>query len=168
MDEQDDSIIDLNKLTDQEPQDDGFKIGRLENEPNDSFEGGVTFNEDIVGKVEKISEYEFKDLDSAIEEFAPMKEKFGKNGGIEAVAVGDQDGVTDRVRIKFDKFVTLVATHTYEDILRKNADQDVIISTNLLTDLANAHEDDTGSKKVPILFAAGIVLGIVIAWLIFR
>ncbi len=166
MDEQDDSIIDLNKLTGQEPQDDGFKIGRLENDSNESFEGGATFNEDIVGKVEKISEYEFKDLDSAIEEFAPMKEKFGKSAGIEAV--GDQDGVTDRVKIKFDKFVTLVATHTYEDILRKNADQDVIISTNLLTDLANAHEDDTGSKKVPILFAAGIVLGIVIAWLIFR
>lgn len=147
MDDQDDSIIDLNKLTSEDSVSDEFSISHIDS------------SEDVI---------EFKDLDSAIDEFAPISEKLGKKGGIEAVAVGDQDGVADKVKIKFDKFVTLVATHTYEDILKKNADQDVIISTNLLTDLANAHEDETSSKKIPVLFAAGIVLGIVIAWLIFR
>ncbi len=74
-----------------------------------------------------------------------------------------------KVRVKFDKFITLVATHTYEDILRKNADEDVIISTNLLTDLANAHEEtDTSSKKVPMLFIVGLFVGILVTWLILR
>jgi len=163
MKDQDDSIIDLNKLSGDEPVDDGFEIGHLDNGKND--ESG--FDEvDGIGKVEKISAYEFSDIDSAIDDFAPISDKLGKKSGIEAV--GEQSQVADKVRIKFDKFVTLVATHTYEDILRKNADEDVIVSTNLLTDLANAHEEETGSKKLPILFAAGIVLGILIAWLIFR
>jgi hypothetical protein len=74
-----------------------------------------------------------------------------------------------KVRVKFDKFITLVATHTYEDVLRKNADEDVIISTNLLTDLANAHEEtDASSKKVPMLFIVGLFIGILVTWLILR
>ena len=163
MKDQDDSIIDLNKLFGDDSKDDGFEIDHLEKNDND---GEVAFDEDVVGRVEKISSYEFSDIDSAIDDFAPISDKLGKKSGIEAV--GEQSQVADKVRIKFDKFVTLVATHTYEDILRKNADEDVIVSTNLLTDLANAHEEETGGKKLPILFAAGIVLGILIAWLIFR
>lgn len=157
MDDKDD-IIDLNKLTGEDSQGDEFSIDHVE--PDEDV--------NVIGSIEQVSEYEFNDLDAAIDEFAPIQEKLGKKHGIEAVAVGEQTGVADRVRIKFDKFVTLVATHTYEDILKRNADQDVIISTDLLTDLANAHEEETGSKKTPVLFAAGIVLGILIAWLIFR
>jgi hypothetical protein len=78
-------------------------------------------------------------------------------------------GPASKVRVKFDKFITLVATHTYEDILRKNADEDVVISTNLLTDLANAHEEnDSSSKKVPMLFVVGLFIGVVVTWLILR
>lgn len=84
----------------------------------------------------------------------------------EAVSAGG--GVSDRVKVKFDKFITLVATHTYENVLRKNADEDVIISTNLLTDLANAHEEPKGDKKIVVIFAVGISIGIVLAWLILR
>ena len=78
-------------------------------------------------------------------------------------------GAADKVRVKFDKFITLVATHTYEDILKKNADEDVVISTNLLTDLANAHEEtDTAGKKVPMLFVFGLIIGVIVTWLILR
>ncbi|MBT3705091.1 hypothetical protein HOG17_04925 [Candidatus Peregrinibacteria bacterium] len=78
-------------------------------------------------------------------------------------------GPASKVKVKFDKFITLVATHTYEDILKKNADEDVIISTNLLTDLANAHEDgEASSKKLPMLFAGGFVVGILITWLLLK
>ncbi len=78
-------------------------------------------------------------------------------------------GPASKVKVKFDKFITLVATHTYEDILKKNADEDVIISTNLLTDLANAHEDgEASSKKLPMLFSFGLIVGILITWLILR
>lgn len=83
-------------------------------------------------------------------------------------AVSQGSGASDRVKVKFDKFITLVATHTYENILRKNADEDVVISTNLLTDLANAHEEPKGDKKIVVIFAVGISIGIVLTWLILR
>ena len=151
----DDSIIDLSKLGEEEtslkPKNigDEFHIGHLD--------------DNILGSVTKVDEYEFKDTD----EFLPLVEKLGKKSEIEAVP-SDTGGASDKVRIKFDKFVTLVATHTYEDILKKNAGEEVIVSTNLLTDLANAHDEETPSKKWPLLFAVGIILGTVIGWLIFK
>lgn len=74
----------------------------------------------------------------------------------------------DKVKVKFDKFVNLVATHAYEEVFEKHADQDVIISTDLLADLANAHEEPTEKKKLPIVFLIGILLGVGIAWLLLK
>lgn len=73
----------------------------------------------------------------------------------------------DKVKIKFDKFVNLIATHAYEDIFEKHLDEDVIVSTDLLADLANAHEEKE-NKKTPLIFVLGIVLGGIIAWILFR
>lgn len=73
----------------------------------------------------------------------------------------------DKVKVKFDKFVNLIATHAYEDVFEKHMDEDVIISTNLLTDLANAHEQKE-DKKMPMMFLFGIFLGIILAWIIFK
>ena len=42
------------------------------------------------------------------------------------------------VKITFDRFVTLVANHSFIEVVEKNKNEEVIISTNLLTDLANA------------------------------
>ena len=73
----------------------------------------------------------------------------------------------DKVKVKFDKFVNLIATHAYEEIFEKHASEDVIISTDLLTDLANAHEEKEG-KRVPLLFVGGLVLGIILTWIILK
>ncbi len=73
----------------------------------------------------------------------------------------------DKVRLKFDKFVNLVASHAYEEIFEKHADEDVVISTDLLADLANAHEEKA-DKKVPMIFLVGIILGVVITWFILK
>lgn len=73
----------------------------------------------------------------------------------------------DKVKVKFDKFVNLVATHAYEDIFDKHMDEDVIISTDLLTDLANAHEEKS-DKKVSLIFVVGILLGLVVAWFLLK
>ncbi len=77
---------------------------------------------------------------------------------------------SEKVKVKFKKFVHLVATHDFEGVMDENADEDVIISTNLLTDLANAHEqqEEPKDKKTPLFFIVGIVLGIVITFLILR
>ena len=74
---------------------------------------------------------------------------------------------SDKVKVKFDKFATLVATHTYQDIFEKHIDQDVIISTDLLTDLANAHEEKS-DKRIPLIFIFGALIGVAIAWILFK
>lgn len=73
----------------------------------------------------------------------------------------------DKVKIKFDKFVTLVANHAYEEIFEKHAHEDLILSTDLLADLANAHEEKS-DKKVPIVFIVGVVLGVVVTYLLLK
>jgi len=73
----------------------------------------------------------------------------------------------DKVKIKFDKFVDLVATHAYEDIFERHADEDVIIGTDLLADLANAHEEKS-DRKGAMIFVFGIALGIALAWIFFK
>lgn len=162
--DQDDSIIDLSGLGEDERK--KSITGNFSEEPE--FEIG-SLDPDVVGMVERVSEYEYKDADAQPEEFSTLKQKFSnKKSGFETVPSTEGGGPSDRVKVKFDKFITLVATHTYEDILKKNADEDVIISTDLLTDLANAHEEEKSSKKLPFLFAVGIILGVVITWLVMR
>ena len=75
---------------------------------------------------------------------------------------------TDKVKIKFDKFVNLIATHAYEDLFDKYHDEDIVMSTNLLADLANSHEEKDDGKKVPLIFVFGIVLGIGITWILLK
>lgn len=151
MSNKDDSTIDLSGLGEEMIQEIGgdeeeFKIGHLEAEGIKPFvRSGVDFDE-----TEFIDKLEPANLRVEKEAFVP--------------------GPTDKVKVKFDKFITLVATHTYEDILKKNADEDVIISTNLLTDLANAHSDDGGgiAKKIPLIFVGGLVIGLIVAWLMMK
>lgn len=64
----------------------------------------------------------------------------------------------NKVKVKFEKFVNLIANHAFEDIIDRHAHQEIIISTDLLTDLANASEDKPGSKWLLILIL-GIVIG---------
>lgn len=73
----------------------------------------------------------------------------------------------DKVKVKFDKFATLVSTHAFEEIFAKHVDDDVIISTDLLTDLANAHEEKH-DRRLPMMFIFGIVLGVILTWVLFK
>ncbi|MFA5947781.1 MAG: hypothetical protein WC806_02310 [Candidatus Gracilibacteria bacterium] len=75
--------------------------------------------------------------------------------------------VSDKIKVRFDKFVNLVATHVYEEIFDKYKDEDIIVSTNLLTDLANSHEEKE-NKKNPLFLFVGILIGAAIMWIIFR
>lgn len=70
----------------------------------------------------------------------------------------------DKVKVKFDKFVNLIATHDVEDVMDKHLDDDVIISTDLLADLANAHEERGGENKLSVVFVVGLAIGIVVTW----
>jgi len=96
------------------------------------------------------------------------KRAFGK---VEAVSVDEEEDVGlrphSKVKVKFDKFVNLVASHAYEEVFEKHVDEDIIVSTDLLTDLANAHEEKS-DRKMPVIFLVGIVLGVGLTWLLLR
>lgn len=143
MKDNDDSIIDLRRLDSDDEESDSLK---------EVSESGDEF---------KISHMEESLLQAVSDEPSSVP-------SFEAANTESSSPASDKVRVKFDKFITLVATHTYEDVLEKNADEDVVISTNLLADLANAHEEAKGDKKIVLIFAVGITIGVVLAWLVFR
>ena len=76
---------------------------------------------------------------------------------------------SDKIKVKFEKFVQLVATHDFAGVLKKYADDDVVISSNLLTDLANAHEEtEVHPSRVPVWIISGVIIGVIITYLILR
>lgn len=89
-----------------------------------------------------------------------------------ATPLSDHENATmhasDKVKVKFDKFVNLIATHAYQEIFDKHVNEDVIISTDLLADLANAHEEKDDGKKVPVYVLVGVLVGVLVTWLILK
>ena len=75
----------------------------------------------------------------------------------------------EMIKVKFSKFVQLVATHDFEEVLKTYGDENVIVNTNLLTDLANAHEEvEPADRKIHMFFLIGIILGIVATYLVIK
>ena len=81
----------------------------------------------------------------------------------EGVPVEEKSEPAGKVRITFGRFVKLVANHSFLDVVERNSEEEVIISTNLLSDLANAH-DGQSERKLPIVFILGIVIGVAITY----
>lgn len=73
---------------------------------------------------------------------------------------------SDYIQITFDRFVTLVANHSFLEVVEQNKDQKVIISANLLTDLANARRYAPHPRGT-LLATAGIVLGVLLGYFLF-
>ncbi len=72
----------------------------------------------------------------------------------------------ETVKVKFSKFVQLVANHDFGDVVDANANEEIIMSSNLLTELAGAH-DQRGEKKIPLVFLVGIAIGVVLTYILF-
>lgn len=90
---------------------------------------------------------------------------------IKASPIHDEDiaemRTAEKVRVKFDKFAALVASRATPELVEQCRDEDVIVSTNLLTDLANSGKPDD-SKKIPMIFLIGIVLGIGLTYILLK
>ncbi len=95
-----------------------------------------------------------------------LVEDFG-NGSEGGAALSNGAVAGDMVKITFARFVQLVANHSFIDMVDKNAEQPVIVSGNLLADLANAH-DRSGERRLPLMFVGGLVIGIAITYLIIK
>lgn len=72
------------------------------------------------------------------------------------------------VKVRFDKFVQLVATHNFEQVLKDHAEEDIVMNSNLLMDLASAHEDTDDSKKQSMMIGVGVMIGLVVALVLFK
>jgi len=84
---------------------------------------------------------------------------------VKGTVIDDIPITTQKVTVKFGNFVNLVANHDYDSILDKNKDEEVIISSDLLADLANAHEQGE-EKRIPAIFIIGVLLGVVVTYII--
>ena len=83
----------------------------------------------------------------------------------ESRVVNHEPEALEKVKVSFDNFVKLVANHNYQDVIDKNAEEEVIVSSNLLADLANAHDQEE-ERRIPAIFIIGVLLGIVITYIL--
>ena len=72
----------------------------------------------------------------------------------------------ETIKVRFGKFVQLVSNHDFVDVIESHADDEIIMTSNLLTDLAGAH-DKREEKKIPLVFLIGIVIGVVLTYIFF-
>lgn len=70
--------------------------------------------------------------------------------------------VDGKVLIKFPKFVHLIVMHNFESVMEKHEDQDIVITTDLLVDLANAHDDVEATLPWGYIIL-GVMFGVVVA-----
>jgi len=73
----------------------------------------------------------------------------------------------DTIKVKFGKFVQLVANHDFDEVIEAHAEDEIIMTSNLLTDLAGAH-DKREERKIPLIFLVGIVIGVVLTYIFFN
>lgn len=71
------------------------------------------------------------------------------------------------VKLTFGRFVTLVANHSFEEVVERNQNEEVILSTNLLTDLANSRRVNPNPKPY-LMLLAGALGGIFLSYFLFN
>ena len=84
-----------------------------------------------------------------------------------AVPANVAAGPKDLIRVKFEKFVQLVASKDFLSVLEKNKNEDIVLSSNLLTELASAVEEK-GEKKSPVIFLVGLAIGVIVTYLLIK
>ena len=94
-----------------------------------------------------------------------IEEKDNEEFVEQAKALINEPEAASKVRVSFDNFVNLVANHNYEEVVEKNRNEEVIVSSNLLADLANAHEQEE-ERRIPAIFIIGVVIGIVVTYIL--
>ncbi|MBD3327950.1 hypothetical protein GF340_01455 [Candidatus Peregrinibacteria bacterium] len=72
----------------------------------------------------------------------------------------------DVIKVKFGSFVNLVANHELQDVIAANANEDIIMNSTLLTELASA-KDQREERKIPLVFLVGIAIGVVLTYIFF-
>ena len=72
----------------------------------------------------------------------------------------------DLIKVRFGTFVNLVANHDMDEVVAENAEKELIMEANLLTELASSR-DQREERKVPLVFLVGIAIGVVLTYIFF-
>lgn len=103
------------------------------------------------------------ELHQRMESFAEKLEKAVVKVSPSETAESAAANPKELIKVKFGKFVQLVASRDFLEILEKNKDEELIMSSNLLTDLAGAVEEKS-EKKTPVIFVIGLAIGVIITY----
>lgn len=144
----DDSIVDLKS---KERKQGNFKIHRIEDEEDSQPVSSANFfNPQLNERMENFAEK----LEKAVIKVSPATEN-----------KEHKSEPKELVKVKFGNFVKLVATRDFEKILEENENEDLIMSSNLLTDLASAM-DEKKEKRLPVIFLVGLALGVLLTYIL--
>ena len=80
--------------------------------------------------------------------------------------IGEVDNARDLIKVKFGTFVNLISNRDLEDIFEANVDQNIVMSSNLLTEMASSR-DKREERKIPLVFLVGIAIGVVLTYIFF-
>jgi 23S rRNA pseudoU1915 N3-methylase RlmH len=139
----------------------GFKINKIEQDSDDS--SGPFSEQAQAAPVDPVKHFTTEELNKRMESFAEKLEKavikVSPNTSHEAA-----QQAKEMIKVKFVKFVQLVASRDFVDVLEKNQNEDIILSSNLLTELASAVDQKTSDRKVPVIFIVGLALGVALTY----
>jgi len=68
-----------------------------------------------------------------------------------------------RILVKFPKFVQLIASHDFAYLMEQYSKEDIVISSDLLVDLAAVPYDDPQDGKLAWVFLGGILVFMILA-----
>ncbi len=166
----DDSVLDLKSrgkeraaASETEKEDLPFRIHHIDAVPSST---AVT-TDAVMERPVRSPRFDQDTLNERMESFAEKLEKA-------VIKVSPQEGSSmpnvaaspkDLIRVKFEKFVQLVATKDFLSVLEQNKNEDIILSSNLLTELASAVEEKQ-EKKSPVIFLVGLAIGVIVTYLL--
>jgi hypothetical protein len=137
-------------------------------EDADEFERIADVREETDFKVDKVEmdiDYEparppKMDVKSVTEE---EKEEPKSEPGFD---VSDESTIKDLIKVKFGTFVQLISNRDIQDLFEANADKNIIMHSDLLTELASSR-DKREERKIPLVFLVGIAIGVVLTYIFF-
>jgi len=119
--------------------------------------------------IEQEMEDESENLDISYESSRKpvMKiDSLGMGARVERFADSENTIPKDTIKVKFGTFVGLIANHDMEDVVAANVNKEIIMDSNLLTELASSR-DRREERKIPLVFLVGIAIGVVLTYIFF-
>ena len=140
-------------------------VKKMKSTDDEGFQVHHIHDEDDVATVEPlITNHSLREETRSVED---QVEDAMASMGVDSRAqdIGDVEP-RDFVKVKFAKFVQLVTSRDCSDVVAANLDEDVVMSSNLLAELASSH-DEREEKKIPLVFLVGLAIGVVVTYILF-